>query len=373
MAWIVGISVFLLLYAYGIYPLLLHWLARNKSLNYAAYERSAELPPVYIIIPAHNEAKVIGTKLRSVLDSDYPANKIQVILGLDQCTDETGQIAQAIGHEHIRLIDFQTRMGKPSLVNALVAQVSDPDAILVLTDADILFQPDTLFQLVRYFKDPRVGLVDTRVEVLASSQAEEQQYAGFETRLKMAESRVFGRILGPSGGCYAIRRHLFAPVPPNFLVDDLYIGIEIVLGGQHAILNPEAVCTEEKHSDWSGEFRRKVRIATGSFQNLWRFKGLLLQPFRATGFIFLSHKVLRWKTPFLLLAVYAGLLCWNPFVILIITFFLPFIVGVFGTLGWQIKPLYAIFYFVSMNMAVLAGFFNCIKGVSHNVWQPTSR
>jgi cellulose synthase/poly-beta-1,6-N-acetylglucosamine synthase-like glycosyltransferase len=356
-----------------LYPLILFALASGKKLSYRTFEETDELPVVYIVIPVHNEEKVIGQKIESILSSSYPENKLTIYVGLDNCTDATKAIVDGFGKPFIQVIEFPERKGKPGILNSIVEKISVSDSILILTDADIKFRKNTIYELVKYFKDDRIGLVDSDVQVLQTNNPEEKQYAGFETNIKRSESLVFGKILGPSGGCYAIRRSCFSAVPANFLVDDFYIGMEVVLKNKNTLLNTDAVCTEEKNTTWSDEYNRKIRIATGCFQNLWRYKKLLLQLFTATGFIFLSHKVLRWKTPFLLLIVYGILVFWSPFVILIITFFLPFFVLILGTLGWRIKPLYAFLYFVSMNMAVMTGFFNFLKGVPNNVWQPTSR
>jgi cellulose synthase/poly-beta-1,6-N-acetylglucosamine synthase-like glycosyltransferase len=157
------------------------------------------------------------------------------------------------------------------------------------------------------------------------------------------------------------------------LVDDFFIGFTIVLKGYKAILNNKARCFEDVITSWKQEFRRKIRIATGNFQNLWRFKKQTLHPFSSIGFIFFWHKVIRWKTPFLLLIVYYVLLLEFTLIILIVTLFLPIIDALLFTFGVEFKPLRRFHYFIVMNIAVLIGFIKFCKGVKTNVWQPTTR
>ena len=363
------------MYAYIFYPVFLKNKAKDKSFTFKFYSVTEELPMVNIIIPVCNEEKVIEEKLNSILQSEYPSVKIQVFLGLDNCTDNSKCIIEnKFSLPNIHFTEFAERQGKPGVLNQIIEnQNLKQDSILILTDANVIFTKNTIFELVKYFKDEQIGLTDSNIQPKNISNYNEKDYWNYETEIKYNESLVFGIIPGPSGGCYAIRRELFKPIPSNFLVDDFYEGFNIVARNYKAILNIEAICYEDIVTSWSQEFFRKIRIATGNFQNLWYFKKYAIQPFSDIGFVFLSHKIIRWKTPFLLLILFYILLLKFTLFILIITLFLPIIDVILFTFGIEFKPFRRFNYFIVMNIAVFIGFIKFCKGVKTNVWQPTTR
>ena len=76
----------------------------------------------------------------------------------------------------------------------------------------------------------------------------------------------------------------------------------IIKQKKYTLFNNKAICNEDVFDDKKAEYRRKVRISTGNFQNLNYFKSMLLPFWKGNAFAFLSHKVLRWLTPFFLIA-----------------------------------------------------------------------
>lgn len=364
--------LFVLMYAYLFYPLILERKARSKKFTFSEYNREEDLPEVHIIIPLRNEEKVIEEKLNSIFQSDYPKEKLKVIIGLDSCTDRTKEIIGEFNFPNLRIVEFAERQGKPNVVNQIISQLPNDNSILILTDANIIFTPSTVFEMAKYFKDARIGMVDSNIQPKKITNSNEKDYWSYETNIKNNESIVYGLIPGPSGGCYAIRRTLFSNIPQNFLVDDFFIGFTIVTQGHNALLNMNAVCYEDVTTNWQQEFQRKVRIATGNFQNLGYFKKYIINS-SPVGIVFLSHKVLRWITPFFLLVMFYMLLLKLTLLILIVTLFLPIIDLLLFTFDMEFKPLRRFNYFIVMNIAVFLGFLKFCKGVKSNVWQPTTR
>ena len=62
---------------------------------------------------------------------------------------------------------------------------------------------------------------------------QEKTYINWEVKFKHAESKLWGMLMGPFGGCFAIRKSLFTPIPENFLVDDFYVCMNILQNGLH--------------------------------------------------------------------------------------------------------------------------------------------
>jgi cellulose synthase/poly-beta-1,6-N-acetylglucosamine synthase-like glycosyltransferase len=378
------ICLFLIFYSYLIFPLILKWLAGERTLKARSYS-AGELPVVSLLMAAYNEALVIASKIDSVLKSDYPPEKLEILVGSDASTDETNSILLKLKETNpeLKLFLFEDRVGKPGIINQLEREARGE--ILVITDANVMLKSNTLRELVRYFKEEAIGLVDSRLLSTGIKRdgisLQEKFYTGREVGIKHHESVLWGSMMGPFGGCYAIRKSCYNPVPDNFLVDDFFINMSVLEQGAACISNIHAKVSEDVSNDPREEFLRKKRISAGNYQNLFRFRSMLFKGNKGVGFSFFSHKVLRWLVPFLVLIslpvsiilgmklqVYLLLALLQALVV-----FCPLIDHILRKIGIHSIPLRFISHFVLMNMALLAGFFRFLGGIRNNVWQPTSR
>jgi cellulose synthase/poly-beta-1,6-N-acetylglucosamine synthase-like glycosyltransferase len=379
-------SLACILHSYVIYPFLIKLAAKGKSISnqtYASMEK--ELPTVSVIMAAYNEEVVIEDKIQTILTNDYPKEKVEILIGSDNSNDNTNSIIKALSekNQNIHFKAFKKRQGKIAIVNQLekIAQ----GEVLILTDANVMFQHDTIFELVKFFKDQSIGLVDAKM-INTGLQKEgisfqEKSYISREVFIKHNESLLWGSMMGPFGGCYAIKKSLYQTVPGNYLVDDFFICMKILEQNKKTINNPEAKVFEDVSNNIKDEFYRKIRIATGNFQNLQHFKHLLWPVWEGKSFAFLSHKVLRWLGPFFLILIMLSLsiLAFQNTFYLILAIGLLFILTlpIYDILLKKIKIHNVILrfatHFFTMNLALLIGFFRNLKGVRTNVWKPTKR
>jgi len=221
---------------------------------------------------------------------------------------------------------------------------------------------------------------------------QEKFYINREVRIKHHESLLWGSMMGPFGGCYAVRKELYQPVPEHFLVDDFFVNMTVLRQGFRCESNLDARVSEDAGNDHREEFRRKKRISAGNFQNLVRFSPLLLSRKKGVAFCFFSHKTLRWITPLLVglslgasiglglsEGTIAGPLSWMKEFYLVLALsqilflFTPVIDHLLRIIRIHILPLRFVSHFVLMNMALLAGFFRFLRGIESNVWKPTRR
>lgn len=366
-------------YSYVIYPWLL------KMLAFIFSKKENEKPKTKysfsILMAVHNEEAVIEQKLISVFNSFQQIPEFEFLIGSDASTDGTEKIIKqfAITHPEIKLIRFNSRTGKPAIINALTKQ-SKFD-LLVLTDANILFEKNAVEQLVKNFSDPKCGLAGANIVSNAPGKQgiaiAEVLYVNSENKLKQLESDLFNKMIGPFGGLYAIRKNLFKEIPAHFLVDDFYWWAAAVQKKFYAVFEKKSVATELVIDSWHSEFNRKKRIGAGNFQNLFRFP-FLLNVFSAVGFCFVSHKLIRWLGPFLLLGALASTsvlaLHSEIFFLLSIVQAIPLLILMIYKSAWHAnKPIRFIAYFYSMNLALLIGFFNFLAGVKSGTWNPTKR
>lgn len=386
------LSIAAIFHSYVVFPLILKQLAKNKTYQNVVYTPTAPLPVVSVLMAAYNEEEVIEEKINSIYNTNYPPQQLEVLIGSDNSTDRTNEIIEMLTQRFPSLYFqvFTTRQGKARIINQLKDKAKGE--ILLLTDANVMFDSHTIFELVKYFKNPDIGLVDSQMINTSDSitkagiSIQESSYISREVMLKHHESLIWGCMMGPFGGCFAMRKTLFRPVPPNYLVDDFFLNMSVLSQKQKAINNIQAQVFEDVSNNLKDEFRRKVRIATGNFQNLLTFSHLLrFNIFRHThlkgvAFCFWSHKVLRWLGPFFLIAVFISnlLLVQRPFYRLTFSLYcasllLPFVDFLLRKLSIHSVLLRFLTHFYSMNLALLIGFFKYIKGVKTNVWQPTKR
>ena len=201
-----------------------------------------------------------------------------------------------------------------------------------------------------------------------------------EMVIKYNEGRLWGTMMGAYGACMAMRRENFVQIPDHFAVEDFYLSLKILEKGQKGVVNLDAICYEDVPNQLSEEFRRKVRISSGNFQNLKAFRSLLFK-MNVLGFCFISHKVIRWMGPFLLLITLitnifllsSGLFYDLTLTLQLFLLILPITDFFLQKIHIHIITLRFVTHFYSMNLALLIGFLKYLKGVKTNVWEPTVR
>lgn len=378
-------SLFLLFHSYILYPFLLkiiYWLKPKRKVSETGY---SFYPTVSILMAVYNEEKVIQQKIESVFSTNYPKGEFVIFVGSDGSSDQTNNILTELSKKHKNLFVhiFKERMGKANVINRLADRAKGE--IFILTDVNVLFDENTIPELVTMFRDQETGLVDTNMINRGLKKdgisIQEKAYISMEVKTKNLEGKIWGTMMGPMGGCYAIRRELYLPVPDNLLVDDFYINMKILQKGKKAISNLNAKVYEDVSNDLGEEFKRKTRIATGDFQNFKLFFHLLWPPFRGLAFSFLSHKILRWFGPLFffivfflnLVLAFKNTFYLSLFILQCILFILPFIDYFLRKIEIHVLFLRFITHFWAMNVALLFGFVKFITGVKTNVWQPTKR
>ncbi len=384
--WVALIGI---VHTYIAYPLLLKLLSSVKGrstqtgFDINSSSESVDLPEVTILFAAYNEESVIEQKIHSCFSSSYPKEKIFVSVASDKSTDKTHEILETLKtqYPHLSYTISEERMGKSALINQLVSEVKTP--IYIGTDANIIFSKDTLIELIRPFADSDVHLVGGNIVYQDSTSqgiaSQEDQYLDFENALKHRESIVFNQFIGAEGGCYAMRTSSYSPIPPLTFMEDFYLTMKINQNHHKTLFNPAAICFEDVSTDWREEFKRKVRISIGNFQNLKRFSPLLFR--FPLGFAFFSHKVLRWITPILLISIgVCSIFLFNTspfykgFALLELVVILSLGLDVlFSKRGKRSFAFGLLTHFMVMNTALLVGLYKYSKGISSNVWQPTKR
>lgn len=386
--YIFWVCLLLVSYTYLIYPVLLflvyslaqagrdwRYLTSLRNRRTRSY-RTEELPPVSLIVPAHNEEARLRQKINNFQELDYPRELLEVVFVSDGSTDGTNEILQGLSEPYIKTVFVPVWRGKANALNDAVAKTQQN--LLVFSDASTLFAPDALRNLVRHFSNPRVGVVCGSLQFQGSAESSytEGVYWKYETMLRLMEARL-GATLGASGAIYALRRECYRVLPRDTVLEDFVIPMKARELGYKVIYDPEVTATEFAASSVAGEFTRRVRLAAGSFRALGGLARFQLDGF--TSWAFLSHKVLRWILPFLLI----GLLTSNVSLMNISPYRFAFIGQVvfylWAAMGFALRRRvrgirYALmgYFVVAINLAFLVGFFRFLAGREEATWPRVS-
>ena len=345
---------------YILYPLAIWLLAKVFPFR---VHREEITPNVSIIIPAYNEVKHIERKIENTLALEYPKDKVEILVGLDGCTDETPHLIKKFAVRGVKALNFETNRGKTAVQNDLVSRSTGE--ILIFTDAACFLDVDAICKVTQAFADTRVGcvagrlrFVDTEANLTTQSQG---VYWCYESKLRELESRL-GSLIGVDGPLYAVRRGCYVPIS-NSLISDLMIPLFILAQGKKVVLEADAVVDEDPTYRPENEFNTRRRTTLRGLTALSAHR-MLLNPFRypLLAFQILFHKFLRWFVgP---LVIVNGLAClalsthWFFTIVLVayICFLLSAILGWAGAfLGLKSRVLTIPYYFTLVNAAATAG------------------
>lgn len=371
------LSLFAIAYSYCFYPIVLRMAA--GVFGRPPHGSPDSLPPVAIVIPVHNEEKIISEKLRNIFSVDYPADKLSVWIGSDCSTDHTDEMVKSWDDPRVHLWRPETRSGKAGILNRLVP-MADAEIVL-LTDADIMLDRSSIRALAGDFADTRIGGVGgltLQKQQGMDVRNEETAYRLYEAKLKTLESRLHSTI-SAFGSFYAIRKKLFVPFHPHtYSNDDVIMPMNIIRQGYRMYYEPSAVSYEEVVPRLTTEFRRRVRIGAGNFQAFFWLLDFLNPMYGWPWFCYVSHKVSRWFSPMFICASAAacGVLAFGTASLLYKTLFIAGALFTASGLLYKIIPLKfprKVFYFLAMNAALILGFFRFLGGIRSAAWTRTER
>lgn len=373
------VATFLVAYTYIGFPLVI--ILRGLLLHRPYKQKTfTSLPTVSVVISAYNEAKSIVTKLDNILLMNYPADLFEIVIASDGSTDGTDEIIELYQEYKVKLLSLP-RVGKAAALSAAVKATSGE--ILVFSDANSMYTPDAIKELVQPFVDPEVGgVAGNQVYKMGSvegvSGEGERAYWGFDRMLKQFQGKV-GSTLAATGAIYAIRRSLFRPIPDG-VSDDFFTSTEPIVQGYRLVFAPAAIAYEPVAATGQAEFSRKVRVIIRSWK-AFIFRKELLNPFRYKFYAiqFFSHKILRYLVVFpLLILILVSPFLWDAGLLYQLAILGQVAIYSCALLGWLLngtrlghKKLFTIpFYFCMVNIASLVAFISVVQGHQIKLWEP---
>jgi cellulose synthase/poly-beta-1,6-N-acetylglucosamine synthase-like glycosyltransferase len=371
----------LVFYAYVGYPILIWVFSRCFGRDATSQQvPDVDLPPVSLLIVAHNEEAEIEQRIINALSLDYPAGKLEIVIASDGSTDRTNQIVRQFAGQGVRLLPFAKRRGKARVLNDAFAELTHE--IVVLSDANTSFNRGSVRSLACWFGDESIGVVCGRLVLTdhRTGRNVDSVYWKYETFLKKCESKL-GALLGSNGGIYAIRKSHFRGIPDNTIVDDFVIPLLArERSGCRIVYDRNAVACELTPETIGSEFHRRARIGAGGFQSIGLLSSLLNPRHGWVSFTFWSHKILRWACPFALIAALALNACllhyplfFGLFLAQIGFYATSMVAGVLPNRPRFLRYLKLGTMFTLMNAALLVGFFRWLLGRQTGIWKRTER
>jgi len=343
---------------------------RNRPLSSPAND--APQPSVCVILSARNAETGIVARLENLRQSNYPSDKLRILLVSDGSTDSTVTRVESLADPRIEIIALPTSGGKAHALNLAFARSTAE--IVVLTDARQQFAPDAIARLVRHFSDPAIGAVSGALEIAAATStagAGVDAYWRFEKALRAAESR-YDSCIGCTGAIYAVRRACFRPIPADTILDDVVIPMQIALQSQRVIHDPAIHAFDPQPLDPRSEQRRKQRTLAGNFQMLFRHPHWLNPAKNRLWLQLIAHKYLRLTAPFWLVAclVSSAILFRYPFYA--VSFAAQVALYLLALLGLVVKRgrLFTLpAAFVFLNIMTLRGAWHYFAGTYQRGWR----
>ena len=337
-----------------------------------SFHPSDELRSVSLIVAAHDEQEVIAAKVANGLALEYPRELLELIVVCDGCTDSTAERAREAGAD---LVLELPRGGKVRAQDAAVRAARGE--VVAFSDANALWEPDALAQLLRAFEDPRVGYVCGQVRFVQAASGEratnqEGLYWRYEMAVRTLESRLRSITAG-NGAIYATRRDTYIEVDP-IMGHDLSFPFNMVKRGLRAVYRPSARASEKMTPSIETEFARKRRMMSHTWPIVLR--GGMLSPRGyglGYGLMILSHRLLRYATPalhLLLLAANIVLVASGAGVLYVVALLLQLaLLGAAALAGTvRARPLLIARYYVLTTASLAAGLWDWLRSGTAASW-----
>lgn len=234
------------------------------------------LPRVSFVIPTRNEETIIEERLKNIIKTDYPPQKLEIIF-VDDSNDKTPDIIKKYKtvHSFIRLL----KQEKPGFNNALNQGYSAATGdIIIKSDCDAFPFPDALRKTVANFADDKVGAVSGVYHFDSpDKQQMESLFRDVQTRVKQTEA-YFHSALISHGGFGAYRKHLVPKLPEEITADDCELVVNVVKNGYRAILDPSVKVKNPSPEDFSERRKQLDRRAAGVIRVILKNVRMLFNP-----------------------------------------------------------------------------------------------
>jgi cellulose synthase/poly-beta-1,6-N-acetylglucosamine synthase-like glycosyltransferase len=252
-------------------------------------------PRLAVLIPAWNEGAVIGSSIDRLLAADYPPRGLRVYVVDDASTDDTPAVVKAKEAQYpgrvVHLRREHGGQGKAHTLNHGLAVILGEEwtEALLITDADVIFEPACLRTMASHLADPRVGAVTAYIKEGSYPGNYMTRFIGYEYITAQAAARrgqnVLGAVACLAGGAQLHSRAnlvaLGGRIDTSSLAEDTFTTFETQLRGRRVLFEPHAVCWAEEPGSVGALWKQRLRWARGNVRVTSRYRRVWFRPSRA--------------------------------------------------------------------------------------------
>jgi cellulose synthase/poly-beta-1,6-N-acetylglucosamine synthase-like glycosyltransferase len=240
----------------------------------------SRLPLVTIVVPAHNEEKVIERCLEAILEIDYP--KLEVIVVDDGSTDKTYQLASQYRTKDVKVIRRIKAGGKSGALNTgiLIAH----GEIIITCDADSLIARGALTKIVSRFQDPSVSAVAGNVKVLNRTnlvtKCQALEYIVNENIYRRVFD-IFGVVPVVPGPLASFRKKTLKEIgfyDRDTLTEDFDVTVKLLKTQRVVQALSDANVYTEAPTTWKDFIKQRTRWNRGTFQTIIKHRNVFGNP-----------------------------------------------------------------------------------------------
>ena len=240
---------------------------------------TSRMKHISVLIPMHNEEKVLDTVLTALLECDYDADRLEIIPINDNSTDKTREMLDEYHrkYEFIRPLHRNCAdRGKPVGLNDAMRMARGE--IIIVFDADYRPARSMLKQIALAFEDPQVGAVMGRVipyntnKNMLTRLINLERSGGYQVD---QQARYNLRAIPQYGGTVGGFRRDFllstGGFNPKVLAEDTELTYRLITNGWKVVYANSAECYEESPESWNVRGRQIRRWARGHNEVLFRY------------------------------------------------------------------------------------------------------
>jgi cellulose synthase/poly-beta-1,6-N-acetylglucosamine synthase-like glycosyltransferase len=250
------------------------------------------LPNTAILIPAWNEALVLETSIDQLLSLDYPPDRLRIYVVDDASTDGTPALLARKMAEYpgsvVHLRRDKGGEGKAHTLNhGLERMLQDPwvEAVLIM-DADVVYERDSLRRMARHLADPEVGAVTAYIKEGSDPGTAVNRFIAYEYITGQAAARRAQNVLGVlaclAGGAQLHSRAnieaIGGRIDTSSLAEDTFTTIRTQTEGRKVVFEPNATVWAEEPPSIEALWKQRLRWARGNVQVTRAHKHLWFRP-----------------------------------------------------------------------------------------------
>ncbi|WP_238335860.1 glycosyltransferase [Serinicoccus kebangsaanensis] len=251
-------------------------------------------PRVAVLVPAWNEAPVLEHSVDRMMQLDYPADRLRLVVVDDASTDGTPQLLAEAAQRHPgRVVPLRREQGGQGKAHTLnhgleVLLAEDWAEAVLITDADVIFRPDAISRMTRHLADPQVGAVTAFIREASEPATWLNRYIGYEYAGAQLAARRAQNVVGAqaclAGGAQLLSREnlqaLGGRIDVTTLAEDTVTTLNTQVAGRRVIFDPHAECLAEEPASVTGLWKQRLRWSRGNLQVTRRFHDVFFRPHR---------------------------------------------------------------------------------------------